>query len=92
MILPKLLSSSLISLGQLCDDDCDILLNKKILLAMKNKKIILKGYRNPNDKLWDIPIEKDLISPINYLMIPLHPAIYTKVNKKRDQKLPMRRE
>ena len=28
-ILPGLQSSSLISLGQLCDDDCDILLNKK---------------------------------------------------------------
>lgn len=31
IVLPQLQSSSLISLGQLCDDDCDIHLNKKEL-------------------------------------------------------------
>ena len=40
MILPKLTSSSLISLGQLCDDNCDILLNKNKMCAIKNNKII----------------------------------------------------
>ena len=58
MILPKLTSSSLISLGQLCDDNCDILLNKNEMCAIKNNKIILKGYRNHKDGLWDIPIKK----------------------------------
>ena len=48
-ILPKLASSSLISLGQLCDDDCVIMLHKKKLLAIKNKEIVLQGIRNPID-------------------------------------------
>ena len=38
-ILPNL-QSSLVSLEQLCDDDCTVLLKKKKLLAIKNEKII----------------------------------------------------
>ena len=34
-ILPKLQSSWLISLGQLCDDDCDVRLCKKHLYVLK---------------------------------------------------------
>ena len=80
MILPKLTSSSFISLGQLCDDDCAILLNKKTLLAIKNNKIILKGTRNPHDKLCDIPIQKRSITLNNYATPPIHPAIYSKAD------------
>ena len=40
MILPKLTSSNLISLGQLCDDDCEIILNKDIMKAIKNNKVM----------------------------------------------------
>ena len=29
LILPQLASSNLVSIGQLCDDGCDIILNKK---------------------------------------------------------------
>ena len=76
MILPKLTSSSLISLGQLCDDNCAILLNKTKLLAIKKNKIILRGTRNPNDKLWDIPIQKQGLTQNNYKMPPIHPAMY----------------
>ena len=43
-------------MGQLCDNDCEITLTKKDLLAKKNDQIILKGYRNNTDGLWDIPI------------------------------------
>ena len=35
MILPQLKSASLISIGQLCDDECDVLLNKHHLIVMK---------------------------------------------------------
>jgi hypothetical protein len=77
MILPKLTSSNLISLGQLCDDDCEILLNKHEMKAMKNNKVILKGYRNSKDGLWDIPIPKTTITP-KCCITPLpHPAIYS---------------
>jgi len=66
-ILPNLKSSTLISLGQICDDNCSVLLNKNKLYAVKDDDItynfdrnnfILEGSRNPNDGLWDIPLHK----------------------------------
>ena len=56
MILPGLKSALLISLGQLANDNCAIVLTNNQLLAIKNKKIILTGTRNKNDGLRDIPI------------------------------------
>ena len=51
------LQSSLVSLGQLCDDNCTVILNKNNLFAIKNDKVVLKGYRSTSgDSLWDIPI------------------------------------
>ena len=78
MILPNLRSASLISMGQLCDDGCDVLFNKDILLVMKNKKIVLRGIRNRRDNLWDIPIEKCKISPQNYHLPSHRPALQQK--------------
>ena len=57
LIVPGLCNASLISLGQLCDDDCQVLLQKHKLCAIKDHQIILEGYRNHEDGLWDIPIE-----------------------------------
>ena len=59
-ILDNLKSSSLISLGQLCDDDCKIYANKQHLMVMKDSKLILKGQRNKHDGLWDIPIPQPI--------------------------------
>ena len=60
-VLPKLQSSSLISLRQLCDDGCDVNLNKTSIKVNKNNKTILRGPRNHTDGLWDIhiPIKKN---------------------------------
>ena len=55
-VLPNLQSASLISLGQLCDDNCDVTLNKTSINVFKNKQKIVQGDRNPNNGLWDIPI------------------------------------
>ena len=49
MVLPGLQSASLISIGQLCDDNCDVFLNNHTLLAVKEKEVILEGTRNQND-------------------------------------------
>ena len=54
----KELKQPLLSLGQLCDDDCDIILTKTKLIARKNNNIILTGYRNKTDGLWDVPISQ----------------------------------
>ena len=51
IILPELTSASLISIRQLCDDNCGVFLNKKILLAVKNEEITLEGKRNLTEEL-----------------------------------------
>ena len=79
MILPGLKSSSLLSLGRLCDDDCNIFLSKHHLHTIKDGKIILRGYRNPQDGLWDIPLST--VSPppptAQQVQLPVH---HNKVN------------
>ena len=45
-ILPGLTIASLISLGQLCDDNYKVLLDKKSLLMVKDNDLILRRYRN----------------------------------------------
>ena len=80
MILPKLTSSNLISLGQLCDDNCEILLNKNEMHAIKGNKVILKGYRNKTDGLWDIPIKKSAITTQCCPSPPIHPSMYSSTN------------
>jgi hypothetical protein len=53
----KDLNHSLISLGQLCDDGCKVILTKQKLFAYKNNVKILEGNRSTSgDGLWDIPI------------------------------------
>ena len=76
MILPGLKCASVISIGQLCDNGCNILLNKYKLTTVKIKRIILEGYRNYSNGLWDIPIHKTAISRVNYTAPQIHPGIY----------------
>jgi len=63
VVLPNLTSSSLISLGQLCDDGCNINLDKEKMQVCKNNKLIIQGNRNKTDGLWDIPIHDNYILP-----------------------------
>ena len=59
----------------MCDDECKILLDKKELNVCKNNAIVLKGYRNPSDGLWDIPIVSS-ITPNNYVMPQTNSGMY----------------
>ena len=43
-------------MGQLCDDDCVVILCKQSIDVLKNNKSILRGTRNLKDGLWDISI------------------------------------
>ena len=76
-VFDNLHSSSLISLGQLCDDNCDIVLTKTDLKVIKNNKIVLSGFRNHNDGLWDIPIRQNsqVKSTIPLTGKPLQPLL-----------------
>jgi hypothetical protein len=62
-VLDGITNSSLISIGQLCDDDCIAVLDKSKLQVFKNQKCILQGPRNPIDGLWDISIPLASRSP-----------------------------
>ena len=55
-VLPKLTNSSLLSIGQLCDDNCAALFRKHDLHVFKYNKLVLKGVRNYCDGLWDVPL------------------------------------
>ena len=57
-IFDGLHSASLISLGQLCDDDCVTILDKNEINIIKVKTLILKGHRKKTDGIWDIPISR----------------------------------
>lgn len=51
------LHSSLISLGQLCDDNCIVILGKELLEVIKEGKVVLRGPQSTSgDGLWDIPL------------------------------------
>ena len=54
LVLPGLTSANLISVGQLCDDGCEVRFNKEAATILKNNKIITTGIRNLRDGLWDI--------------------------------------
>ena len=55
-VFDDLHSASLLSLGQLCDDGCKVLLDEKNIHVFKNNQIVLTGYRNKRDGLWDVPL------------------------------------
>ena len=76
-ILPGLQSSSLISLGQLCDDNCDILLNKKSLFVMKDNQLMMEGFRNKGDKLWDIPVRNPNLLRAKHKTKSNHAGLYS---------------
>ena len=59
-IFDVLYSDLLISLGQLCDNECISNLNNEEINILKDKKIILNRHRNKTNRLWDIPISRPL--------------------------------
>ena len=50
-VIPQLSNSSLISMGQLCDDGCEVKLTKQKLLVTKNNIVVMVGHRNCTDGL-----------------------------------------
>ena len=48
------------------------------MCAIKNNKIIIKGYRNLKDSLWDILIQKITITTQCCEFPPMHLSLYPK--------------
>ena len=53
-ILPSLTNSLLLSIGQLCNENCIAIFTKRLMLILHKGKIILTGNRNYSDGLWDV--------------------------------------
>ena len=82
MILPQIKSVSLISISQLCDNYCNVLLNKKKLYAFKQSELILEGNRNNSGGLWDIPVQKRSITQNKYALPLTYPGVYKDITHK----------
>ena len=61
-----LVTGSLLSINQLCDDDCITLFSKYNLKILKNNKVIIEG-KIDNNGLWHVPLS--------------HPRLDTKKNQ-----------
>ena len=55
-VIPNLSSASLLSIGQLCDDDCLALFTKEKVFIFKQNKLLLQGKRNHFNGMWTIPV------------------------------------
>ena len=67
-VLEGLSSASLISIGQLCDDDCIAIFDKRSLKIYKHNTLVLTGKRNWTDGLWDIFLPRDPKQQINVII------------------------
>ena len=61
-VFPGLKNASLLSIGQLCDNGCLALFDKYKLFIFKDNKIILQGFRNFYDGLWDVKFPRKVYS------------------------------
>ena len=80
-VLPQLSNSSLISMGQLCDDGCEVKLTRKKLSVTKNNMVVMEGHRNYTDGLWDIPIIKSSITSYKHLPQAHHAGLYNTITR-----------
>ncbi|GFH54654.1 hypothetical protein CTEN210_11130 [Chaetoceros tenuissimus] len=65
-IFEGITNSTLISVGKLCDDGCEVTFTRDIALITKNGEILLTGDQNPIDSLWDIhlPLQQGKINAV----------------------------
>jgi len=67
-ILPGLKTASLLSIGQLCDDNCNVTFDKHKMEVYKNDEKVLIGVRNQEDGLWDVPVKKVQLEKANVII------------------------
>lgn len=58
-VFKDLQSSSLLSIGKMCDDGCLVMFDKEYMRVFQNNKEILRGVCNYTDGLWDVNISKN---------------------------------
>ena len=83
-VFPKLQSANLLSIGQFCDDGCIVIFHKNLVLVTKHNKIILRGFRNTNNGMWEIPLP--LTDKLNSTITKTNTEVYF-VNSNAQTKL-----
>jgi hypothetical protein len=56
-ILPGLVHNSLISMGQLCNNDCSITFTEDQVMVSRNGKNVMHGSRDPKSGLWRVDLK-----------------------------------
>ena len=89
-ILPGLNIYYMLSLGQFCDDGCNVLLKKQKMHAIKDKEVVIEGEHNQRDGLWGIIIpshhsNKTSVQTNNYTTIASHEILYASKHKYKIQ-------
>ena len=72
-VLDDLKTGTLISLSQLCDDDCIAIFSKYDVKVLKHNNIIITGKRMPNG-LWSLPLTEPSVSHPPTLSPTVHQA------------------
>jgi hypothetical protein len=57
-ILPGLVHNSLISVGQLCDNGCDLTFTQEQITVSRDGKCVMYGSRDPMSRLWRVDLKK----------------------------------
>jgi hypothetical protein len=57
-ILPGLVHNSLISVGQLCDNECSVTFTQDQVTVSKNGKHLMYGSRDPKSRLWRVNLKQ----------------------------------
>jgi hypothetical protein len=57
-ILPGLVHNSLISVGQLCDNECSVTFTQDQVAVSKNGEHVMYGSRDPKSRLWRVNLKQ----------------------------------
>ena len=66
----------MISIGQLCDGGCKVLLDEERLLAFKDYLVLLEGTQNREDGQWDIPLPQTTLQQYKNTSLPKYAGLY----------------
>jgi hypothetical protein len=59
-ILPGIVHNSLISVGQLCDNECSITFTHDQVTVSRNGKDMMYGSRDPKSRLWRVNLKQKM--------------------------------
>ena len=55
----KNMQKNLLSIGKLCDAGCTAIFKNEHVKILRNEKVILEGTRNPQNGLWEVPLQAE---------------------------------